>query len=58
MINAMSADIYAEVKIRLRVAIREKNGIMWDKFPSGGPPPLGVGDKSNFSITIIFDNFP
>ena len=24
---------------KLRVVIREKNGIMWEKFPSGGPPP-------------------
>ena len=23
----------------IRVVVREKNGIMWEKFPSGGPPP-------------------
>ena len=23
----------------LRDVLREKNGIMWEKFPSGGPPP-------------------
>ena len=22
-----------------RVVVRKKNGIMWEKFPSGGPPP-------------------
>ena len=22
----------------VRVVIREKNGIMWEKFPNGGPP--------------------
>ena len=23
----------------IRNVVREKNGIMWEKFPSGGPPP-------------------
>ena len=23
----------------IRDAVRKKNGIMWEKFPSGGPPP-------------------
>ena len=23
----------------VRIVIREKNGIMWEKLPSGGPPP-------------------
>ena len=27
------------VKGSLRSVLREKNGIMWEKFPSGGPPP-------------------
>ena len=25
--------------VGVRNAIGEKNGIMWEKFPSGGPPP-------------------
>ena len=32
-------DCFANVVNILRVVIREKNGIMWEKFPSGGPPP-------------------
>ena len=24
----------------LRNVVREKNGVLWEKFPSGGPPPL------------------
>ena len=24
----------------IRDALREKNGIMWEKFPSGGPPQV------------------
>ena len=29
--------------MEVRDTIGEKNGIMWEKFPSGGPPPPQFG---------------
>ena len=30
----------------IRNALREKNGIMWEKFPSGGPPHQAVTGRA------------
>ena len=39
--------------IKIRNAVREKNGIMWEKFPSGGPPPQ-FGNAMFFKKKIWF----
>ena len=35
-------------------AIWEKNGIMWEKFPNGGHPPLPPPQFGNFHIFLPF----
>ena len=39
--------------VNLRNVVREKNGIMWEKFPSGGPPTPPVWEFSIFFTVFV-----
>ena len=49
-------DLRQELKGEVRDALREKNGIMWEKFPSGGPPTPQFGKPllSKKKVGFIF----
>ena len=45
--------ILMALKLRVQGSSSEKNGIMWEKFPSGGPPPQ-VPPSPQFGNVHIF----
>ena len=39
---------------QIRNVVRKKNGIMWQKFPSGGPPPVWETPVIKKKVGFIF----